>query len=318
MFSSSSNVESDLLDNLVIAAPCSVSWESMTGDDRARACSQCSRNVYNLSSMTRKEAEAFLAEHGISQCVTFYRRQDGTIMTDDCPVGLRKLRDQCRLAAKMVAAAITFLMTPLAAMAEKLPPTTLDTFVRQAGDSEMIYGEPAMVPAPAKDTRVPEKIAGGAIFVRDPRPINVPNRTHTIEGPRPFIQSVYPSKPKSKQEKNGNSDKDKSGTDPYYKLYAQYTELADPTAFNLFSLGQQQLAQGKTLVAKAYFKSALKAFDPANHDWRLKQLVERELKKIDDMQLAGSIEGDEDAVINIDFEDGKPRVIQTVPTDAKE
>lgn len=311
MFSSSSKVESDLLDNLVIAAPCSVSWELMTGDDRARACSQCSRNVYNLSSMTRNEAEAFLAEHGISHCVTFYRRENGTIMTDNCPVGLRKLRDQCRLAAKMVAAAITFLLTPLAAMAEKLPP---DTFVRQAGDSEMIYGEPAMVPAPTKNKRMPEKIAGGAIFVRDPRSV----QNHTIEGPRPFIQSVYPSKPKSKQEKNGNSDKDKTGTDPYYKLYAQYTELADPTAFNLFSLGKQQLAEGKTLVAKAYFKSALKAFDPANHDWRLRQLVEAELKKIDDMQLASPFEGDVDAVINEIYEDGRPRVIQTVPADAKE
>jgi len=78
----------------MIAAPCSIPWESMEGDERQRNCSGCSRIVYNISDMTRTEAEDFLRANGTSQCMRFFRRQDGTIMTDDCPRALRKIRDR--------------------------------------------------------------------------------------------------------------------------------------------------------------------------------------------------------------------------------
>ena len=47
----------DLLDQVGIASPCTASWEAMAGDDRVRFCRQCSLNVYNLSGMTKLEAE---------------------------------------------------------------------------------------------------------------------------------------------------------------------------------------------------------------------------------------------------------------------
>ena len=50
-----------ILDNLRIAAPCSASWDRMLGDDRVRHCGDCNKNVYNLSGMTRDEAEALIA-----------------------------------------------------------------------------------------------------------------------------------------------------------------------------------------------------------------------------------------------------------------
>lgn len=80
------------LDSLKVASPCTVPWDSMRGDDAVRFCGLCEKNVYNLSAMTRVEAEAFLAERGVSACVRLFRRFDGTILTADCPVGVKKKR----------------------------------------------------------------------------------------------------------------------------------------------------------------------------------------------------------------------------------
>jgi hypothetical protein len=93
-----------LLDGLTIASPCTVSWDSMTGDERVRACAQCRLNVYNLSEMTKADAENLIREKEGRLCVRFFRRADGTILTKDCPVGLRAARlKMARLAASAVA-----------------------------------------------------------------------------------------------------------------------------------------------------------------------------------------------------------------------
>jgi hypothetical protein len=60
--------------------------------ERIRHCSQCQLNVYNLSAMTRAEAEALVGRAEGRLCVRFYRRADGTILTQNCPVGLRALK----------------------------------------------------------------------------------------------------------------------------------------------------------------------------------------------------------------------------------
>ena len=96
--------------NIVVSAPCSMSWAAMAGDDRVRHCGGCSQNVYNISDMTQKEAELFLQENGTGNCMQFYRRADGTIMTDNCPVGLRALRNRCRSALRVAAAAVASLL----------------------------------------------------------------------------------------------------------------------------------------------------------------------------------------------------------------
>ena len=80
------------LDNIRIATPCPVSWESMTGTDEVRSCSHCQLNVYNISSMTRADAAALIAKTEGRLCVRIYKRADGTLLTKDCPVGLRALR----------------------------------------------------------------------------------------------------------------------------------------------------------------------------------------------------------------------------------
>jgi hypothetical protein len=81
-----------MLEDVRVATPCGVSWDTMTGDDRVRFCGQCKKNVYNLSAMGRAEAEALVAEREGPMCVRLSRRADGTVLSGDCPVGVRRRR----------------------------------------------------------------------------------------------------------------------------------------------------------------------------------------------------------------------------------
>jgi hypothetical protein len=78
------------LEGIRIASPCTAAWNEMEGDDRFRFCRQCQKYVYNLSSMSRLEAEALVNSVEGRVCVRFYKRADGTVLTEDCPVGLRQ------------------------------------------------------------------------------------------------------------------------------------------------------------------------------------------------------------------------------------
>lgn len=80
------------LDTLRIASPCNEAWDNMVGDERTRFCGKCQKNVHNISEMTRDEAETFLESTAGAACVRMYKRVDGTILTADCPVGVRKKR----------------------------------------------------------------------------------------------------------------------------------------------------------------------------------------------------------------------------------
>jgi len=94
------NVKLDVLNNIDIAAPCPANWHEMTGDAQKRHCEHCDLEVYNLSAMTRREAADLLQRPNGPQCVRLYRRQDGTVITRDCPWHERmKLRSQRWVAA---------------------------------------------------------------------------------------------------------------------------------------------------------------------------------------------------------------------------
>ncbi len=98
------------LDNLKIAAPCSADWNEMNGSERARFCASCQLNVYNLSAMTRSEAEKLIIETEGNLCLRFYRRADGTVLTQNCPTGLKALKRRAMQSATAVfAVALSFL-----------------------------------------------------------------------------------------------------------------------------------------------------------------------------------------------------------------
>ena len=91
------------LDNVMIAAPCNIGWDNMVGDDRVRLCAGCDKNVYNTSRMTKAEIKELLAVDDNEHCLRIYRRADGTMITEDCPVGMRRVRDAWRRVAKVAA-----------------------------------------------------------------------------------------------------------------------------------------------------------------------------------------------------------------------
>jgi hypothetical protein len=105
-------VRLDVLNNLRIASPCPARWEDMAGDDRTRFCSQCQLHVHNLSAMTAEEAAAFVvdARSRGRGCVRFYRRADGTVLTRDCPVGWRAVRQRMRKRVERCVAAALLLV----------------------------------------------------------------------------------------------------------------------------------------------------------------------------------------------------------------
>jgi hypothetical protein len=101
------------LNNLKIASPCSVEWEGMFGNERKRFCGECKLNVYNISGMTRREAESLLEQSEGRLCVRYYRRADGTILTKDCPVGWARVR---RRASMIATAALSMMVSFLAGL----------------------------------------------------------------------------------------------------------------------------------------------------------------------------------------------------------
>src|SRR5258706_382360 len=103
------------LNHVRVAAPCPADWDQMIGSERMRFCGHCSLNVYNLSSMTRSEAESLIARNEGRLCVRFYRRRDGSIITKDCPVGLRAIRRRVSYVAKAIGSMALGLFTGLSA-----------------------------------------------------------------------------------------------------------------------------------------------------------------------------------------------------------
>jgi len=80
------------VNNLKVAMPCPMSWDQMKGDDRTRHCSLCELNVHNVAGLSPSEIEKLLAVNEGRLCGRLFRRADGTVITRDCPVGLRKYR----------------------------------------------------------------------------------------------------------------------------------------------------------------------------------------------------------------------------------
>jgi hypothetical protein len=92
-----------MLETLRIASPCSESWNAMEGDERVRFCGGCSKYVYNVAAMTTAEAQTLIAENEGELCMRLFRRRDGTVITSDCPVGVRR-----KQVTKIAAAALAF------------------------------------------------------------------------------------------------------------------------------------------------------------------------------------------------------------------
>ncbi len=96
------------LDSIKIASPCKANWDEMVGNNRERFCGECQLNVYNLSGMTKRDAESLLMNSEGRLCARFFRRKDGTIITKDCPVGWQAAKQRL---SKMWTAIASVLIT---------------------------------------------------------------------------------------------------------------------------------------------------------------------------------------------------------------
>lgn len=144
------NMNTAEINNIGVASPCPVSWDSMEGDDRSRHCDQCSLMVYNISGMTAKEVTGLIRKSETERvCIWLHLRRDGTVMTRDCPKGLAAYRKRAGTLVATAFAAILGLFST-AASAQR-PPTDDSIGVRSetsvpSAVVEGIVKDPAGVP----------------------------------------------------------------------------------------------------------------------------------------------------------------------------
>jgi len=114
-----------LLKSLQVASPCQANWEDMKGTDKVRFCQLCKLNVYNISEMTTVEAEQLLTRRCkfTRTCVRFYRRTDGTVLTQNCPIGLRRLKSASTQLWQRISAIVFWFFAVLSgALGKEEPP----------------------------------------------------------------------------------------------------------------------------------------------------------------------------------------------------
>lgn len=248
------------IDDVAVAAPCPVSWEGMEsieGDERIRHCTLCRLNVYNLSDMTRKEVKELFQNSDEQLCIRLYRRQDGTIITRDCPVG-RRLADACKRKMRATAAALLAFLHIIPAKAsdscdkESAQKTTEDQSAHITNSSESKPAGARWGIAPNYFT--PEKQAlpraGGAWFKPNvwpkhvipgqstsarkaaSKPIPKSNLANAIT-PTAFVDNLETHKPSDSQLKQSNRE----ALDAFIEA-----QRAEATGFNIRAAERYQFA----------------------------------------------------------------------------
>ena len=101
------------LDRIHIPKPCFADWERMGGSQNIRFCTECNKHVYNLSGMTRGEAEALIASAPRGRlCARLTRGADGTTVTADAPPGIQLIWRRASPIANAVVSAMLTMATP--------------------------------------------------------------------------------------------------------------------------------------------------------------------------------------------------------------
>jgi len=152
-----------ILDNIRVATPCSADWNEMVGDDRVRHCMKCDKDVFNLSQMTREDAEQLLQTKQGKLCARYYQRADGTILTSDCAVGKqqrRRRRVMAVAAAALVAGggAFTWKLMNHDEHCQRLDPERVKMTMGDVGPTEPIavQGGLSIEPPPPLDPITPQ------------------------------------------------------------------------------------------------------------------------------------------------------------------
>lgn len=149
-----------VLQNLRVASPCDASWDDMSGDDRQRFCDACEKHVYDLTVLSPPEIVELIEETEGKFCGRLYQRTDGRVLTDDCPVGVRRIIHQAkRRTFRAAAMALTLAGSLIASLAYK---EAVDGFVGRTVETIETHTPPPLPP--------PEHIVAGKIAVPPPPP----------------------------------------------------------------------------------------------------------------------------------------------------
>jgi hypothetical protein len=166
-----------ILDNIRVATPCKADWNEMLGDDRVRHCMKCDKDVFNLSQMTRDDAESLLREKQGNLCARYFQRADGTIITSDCVVGKQQRRRR-----RVVAAGAAALLAGAGAFTWKLmtdEPSGPTGTMGEISSVEIVGGMQG--PPPPDDTipehantesASPDLVMGQAVQIQPLKPVD--------------------------------------------------------------------------------------------------------------------------------------------------
>ena len=108
------------LERIEIALPCNADWDEMTGSEQIRYCTECDKYVYNLSAMTRREAEELVATRRSQMCTRMIRDLNGRAITLDSLPPVRLLGRRPGPIARAVVSTILSI-APGAAAISKTP-----------------------------------------------------------------------------------------------------------------------------------------------------------------------------------------------------
>jgi hypothetical protein len=240
------------LDNIMIAAPCTADWDNMEGDDTVRFCNLCELNVFNLSGMSGKDAEALLrsksADTNSSLCIALYRRADGTIITDNCPVGLRKIRNRM-LKLKENGSVLARIAAGLALFVLGLPAEAQDN------PNVMMRGDVAL----PQQKSGPEQ--GKPNPVSSSPTLGEPTVAPAVESGKPKMRfGAVPM--------------------PYLPELPRTTSTTRPTAdraaLNFYNEAKRYDAAGKFILAETSFKEAIKAASKEKHDPKFREKIKKD------------------------------------------
>ena len=129
----------------------------MKGDDRSRRCDQCSLMVYNISDLTDSEVVDLIGKSEKERvCIRLRRRQDGSVITRDCPKGLAAYRKR---AGKFVGTAFAAILGLFSAASAQRPPMNDSQGQRSeisvnASVVEGVVKDPTGVPIPGASVTI--------------------------------------------------------------------------------------------------------------------------------------------------------------------
>jgi hypothetical protein len=150
-----------VLDNIRVASPCRADWNEMVGDERARACGKCDKTVYNISSLTRAEAETLIIEKHGQLCARYYQRTDGTIILSDCVIGAVASRNRKLVAAGAAALLATGVGYKLTHRTHDIDMDAIDVTASAdstSGHVSGVAGREAPPPKPIVPVVVPQQL----------------------------------------------------------------------------------------------------------------------------------------------------------------